>query len=68
MALNVFKDMAPPIPKISEDTVRRGIEDAVETIVREIARDVIERVAWEVIPQMAEVLITAEIERLKAET
>ncbi len=68
MALEVFKDMAPPIPKISEETVRRGIEDAVGAIVREIARDVVERVAWEVIPQMAEVLITAEIERLKAET
>lgn len=67
MALDVFKDMAPPIPKISEETVRRGIEDAVMKIAREVARDVIEKVAWEVIPELAEHLIKAEIERLKAE-
>ncbi|MDA8423458.1 MAG: response regulator [Nitrospiraceae bacterium] len=67
MAADVFKDMPPPpIPKISDDTVRRGLEEAVSKIAREIARDVIERVAWEVIPPLAEQLIKAEIERLKA--
>ena len=68
MAADVFKDMPPPpIPKISDDTVRRGLEEAVSKIAREIARDVIEKVAWEVIPLLAEQLIKAEIERLKAE-
>ncbi len=68
MAADVFKDMPPPpIPKISDDTVRRGLEEAVSKIAREIARDVIEKVAWEVIPPLAEQLIKAEIERLKAE-
>ena len=67
MALDVFKDMAPPIPKISEETVRKGIEDAVSSIAKQIAREVIEKVAWEVIPPLAEYLIKAEIERLKAE-
>ncbi len=67
MAADVFKDMPPPpIPKISDDTVRRGLEEAVSKIAREIARDVIEKVAWEVIPPLAEQLIKAEIERLKA--
>jgi DNA-binding response OmpR family regulator len=68
MAREVFKDMPPPTPKISEETVRRGIEEAVMQIAREVARDVIEKVAWEVIPQLAEVMIKEEIERLKAET
>jgi hypothetical protein len=67
MAEKIFKTMPPPaLPKISDDTVRRGIEEAVTKIAREIARDIIERVAWEVIPPLAEQLIKAEIERLKA--
>jgi hypothetical protein len=66
MALELFSDMTPPIPKISEDTVRRGIEEAVKTIAREVAREVIEKVAWETVPQLAEVMIKEEIERLKA--
>ncbi len=68
MAREVFKDMPPPVPKISEETVRRGIEEAVMQIAREVAREVIEKVAWEVIPHLAEVMIKEEIERLKAET
>jgi DNA-binding response OmpR family regulator len=68
MAREVFKDIPPPTPKISEETVRRGIEEAVMQIAREVAREVIEKVAWEVIPQLAEVMINEEIERLKAET
>ena len=66
MALEIFSDMTPPIPKISEDTVRKGIEEAVKTIAREVAREVIEKVAWETVPQLAEVMIKEEIERLKA--
>jgi CheY-like chemotaxis protein len=63
-------EMLPPPqpPKVSEETVRRGIEEAVARIAREVAREVIEKVAWEVIPELAEQLIKAEIERLKAET
>ncbi len=69
MAREFFKNMPPPQPpKVSEETVRRGIEEAVSKISREVAREVIEKVAWEVIPDLAEVLIKAEIERLKAET
>jgi CheY-like chemotaxis protein len=66
LAREVFIDMPPPIPKISEETVRRGIEEAVMQIARDVAREVIEKVAWEVIPQLAEVMIKEEIERLKA--
>jgi CheY-like chemotaxis protein len=66
MALEIFSDMTPPIPKISEDTVRRGIEEAVMKIARDVAREVIEKVAWETVPQLAEVMIKEEIERLKA--
>jgi hypothetical protein len=66
MALEIFSDMTPPIPKISEDTVRKGIEEAVKVIARDVAREVIEKVAWETVPRLAEVMIKEEIERLKA--
>lgn len=67
MAADAFKDMPPPpLPKISDETVRRGIEDAVMKVAREIAKEVIERVAWDVIPPLAEQMIREEIERLKA--
>jgi CheY-like chemotaxis protein len=66
MALEIFSDMTPPIPKISEDTVRKGIEEAVKVIARDVAREVIEKVAWETVPRLAEVMIREEIERLKA--
>ena len=67
MALDVFKDLTPPMPKISEETVRRGIEEAVMRIAHEVAREVIEKVAWEVVPHLAEVMIQQEVERLKVE-
>ncbi len=66
MALEIFSDMTPPIPKISEDTVRKGIEEAVKMIARDVAREVIEKVVWETVPRLAEVMIKEEIERLKA--
>jgi CheY-like chemotaxis protein len=69
LAKEAFEMLPPPQPpKVSEETVRRGIEEAVSKIAREVAREVIEKVAWEVIPELAEQLIKAEIERLKAET
>ena len=69
LAKEAFEKLPPPQPpKVSEETVRRGIEEAVSKIAREVAREVIEKVAWEVIPELAEQLIKAEIERLKAET
>jgi len=67
MAEDIFRDMPPPpLPKISDETVRRGLETALSTIAREMAKEVIEQVAWEVIPRLAEHLIKEEIERLKA--
>ena len=67
MAEDIFRDMPPPpLPKISDEAVRRGLETALSTIAREMAKEVIEQVAWEVIPRLAEHLIKEEIERLKA--
>ncbi len=67
MAQDMLRDMPPPqLPKISDDTVRRGIEETISKIARDIARETIEKVAWEVIPQLAEQMIKEEIERLKA--
>jgi DNA-binding response OmpR family regulator len=57
-----------PAVAVSEEKLRSMVEASVAKIVREIARDVIEKVAWEVVPDLAEMLIKAEIERLKVET
>lgn len=68
MAEEFFKGVPPQaLPKISDETIRRGIEEAAIKVARAIAKDVIEKVAWEVIPQLAETLIQEEIERLKTE-
>jgi CheY-like chemotaxis protein len=70
LAEDAFRDLPPPMPKISDDTIRRGLEQVLSGIAREIAREIakelVERVVWEVVPQLAEVLIKEEIERLKA--
>jgi CheY-like chemotaxis protein len=60
----------PPVqpPAVSEERLQKILEESVTKIVRESARQVIEKVAWEVIPDLAEMLIKAEIERLKKET
>jgi len=63
----MFKDITLPIPKISDETVRQGIEQAIWKIAHDVARETIEQVAWEVIPRLAEHLIKQEIERIKAE-
>ncbi len=69
VAREYFTSASPDrLPTVSEEMVRRGIEEAASKIVRELAREVIEKVAWEVIPDLAEMLIKAEIERLKVET
>jgi CheY-like chemotaxis protein len=69
MAKEVFAKL-PPVqpPPVSEEMLRKILEESVTKIVRETARQVIEKVAWEVIPDLAEMLIKAEIERLKKET
>ncbi|MGE5174677.1 MAG: response regulator [Betaproteobacteria bacterium] len=67
LAEDIVKDLPPPpMPKVSDETVRRGLEAVLSKIAREMAREVFEQVAWEVIPPLAEHLIKAEIERLKA--
>jgi CheY-like chemotaxis protein len=60
-------------PDVSEADVV-SIRDAVaERVARELARDLteklverIERIVWEVVPDLAEILITKEIERIRA--
>ncbi len=69
MAKDVFAKMPPPqMPQVPADVMRGLVEEAVAKIVQDAAREIVEKVAWEVIPDMAEMLIKAEIERLKAES
>lgn len=42
------------------------MEELVQRVVKEMAEKILEKVAWEVIPDMAEILIIKEIERIKA--
>jgi len=57
-------DIAPsPIPPVTEETLRRIVQEMVD----EKAAEIIERVAWEVIPDLAEVMIQKEIQRLQQE-
>jgi len=55
-------------PEVSEEAIKLAIEENVTRVVRQVAREVIEKVAWEVVPDLAEMLIKAEIERMKQET
>ncbi|HEX9021834.1 MAG TPA: response regulator [Nitrospirota bacterium] len=66
IAKELFEKQPPPTPKVSDEAIRRGLEDAIRKVAREVAKEVIEQVAWEVIPQLAEQMIKEEIERLKA--
>jgi CheY-like chemotaxis protein len=61
-------EVSAPAAAVSDEQLRKMVEEAVTKIAREVAREVIEKVAWEVIPDLAEMLIKAEIERLKVET
>ncbi len=57
-------DAAPsPVPAVTEETLRRMVQEMVD----EKAAEIIERVAWEVIPDLAEVMIQKEIQRLQQE-
>jgi len=58
----------PPVqpPAISEEMLKKVLDESYAKVLRETARQVIEKVAWEVIPDLAEMLIKAEIERMKA--
>ena len=69
LAQELFAQL-PPIqpPTVSEEMIRSVMDESIAKVVRETAREVIEKIAWEVIPQLAEVLIKEEIERLKAKT
>jgi CheY-like chemotaxis protein len=68
MAKDVVAKMPPPQPpQISADLLRDLVAESVQKVVRDVARDIVEKVAWEVIPDLAEMLIKAEIERLKSE-
>jgi len=52
-----------PAPSLDEETVRRILAD----MVNKMASEIIERIAWDVIPDLAEVLIKKEIQRLQQE-
>ncbi len=57
------KMAARPVSSLDEDTVRRMLSD----MVNKMASEIIERIAWDVIPDLAEVLIQKEIQRLQQE-
>lgn len=63
-APGALPSVVPVIPAIKEELV----EELVQRVVKELAEKIIKQVVWEVIPDMAEILIIKEIERIKAAT
>jgi len=53
------------IERIVTSRVEAAVRQILEPIVRDLARSMIESVAWEVIPDLAEAMIRAEIERVR---
>jgi DNA-binding response OmpR family regulator len=54
---------AAPMPAVTEETIRKIVQE----MVQEKASEIIEQVAWEVIPDLAEMMIQREIQRLQQE-
>ena len=53
------------IERIVSSRVEAAVRRILEPIVGDLARTMIESVAWEVIPDLAEAMIRAEIERVR---
>jgi hypothetical protein len=56
------------IERIVSSRVEAAVRQILEPIVGDLARTMIESVAWEVIPDLAEAMIRAEIERVRQAT
>ena len=60
---------------VSIDEIRSGIEkstarifeEKIEGMILNISKDIIEKITWEIVPSLAEVIISKEIEKIKAE-
>lgn len=60
---------------VSIDEIRSGIEkstarifeEKIEGMIMNISKEIIEKIAWEIVPSLAEVIISKEIEKIKAE-
>lgn len=67
---------APGAVSVDQGTIERAVAEqveaavrkALEPLVRDAARGMVEAIAWEVIPELAEAMIRAEIERIKQST
>jgi hypothetical protein len=67
-AVSIAAAMPPGAPEIA-----RIREAVTERVARDLTREIsdkllerIERIVWEVVPELAEILITKEIERIRA--
>lgn len=50
-----------------EKSTSRIFEEKIEGMIMNISKEIIEKVAWEIVPSLAEVIISKEIEKIKAE-
>ncbi|MBI3354018.1 MAG: response regulator [Nitrospirae bacterium] len=55
------------IGKEIESATAKIFEEKIEGMIINVSKDIAEKVVWEVVPSLAEVIITREIEKLKAE-
>lgn len=57
------------IERLAEETISRIIEETVKTTIEEISdslKQQVEKIIWETVPDLAETIITKEIEKIKA--
>lgn len=67
-AKNLAKNLSTDdIGKEIESATARIFEEKIEGMIINVSKDIAEKVVWEVVPSLAEVIITREIEKLKAE-
>ncbi|MEK6678139.1 MAG: response regulator [Nitrospirota bacterium] len=50
-----------------EKSTARIFEEKIEGMIVNISKEIIEKIAWEIVPSLAEVIISKEIEKIKAE-
>lgn len=50
-----------------EKSTARIFEEKIEGMIMNISKEIIEKIAWEIVPSLAEVIISKEIEKIKAE-
>lgn len=64
-AKGTTRQLEDQLAALPEDELRRIVAEAAGPLIEKLAREMVEQVVWEVVPDLAETLISAEIEKIK---